>query len=143
MNSSLDVGKSSKWVYVTWRDNGKSSYNGKTHNILRDTIVEPADTTDLKIGQPVTVYWESDPRRKYWKAEIAGKKNEAAECSQSTSQKKADDTKKTTKTTKNKAVKKTKAPSVGADLEPPLKRSKVHQKQKCQMHTSPTHQLKG
>lgn len=30
----------SKWVWVSWQKKGQSSYNGKTHKILQDTLVD-------------------------------------------------------------------------------------------------------
>lgn len=57
------------WIYVTWRGNGRSKYNGQTHKVRKDTLVNPP--SDLKVGDSVVVYWESDPRRKFWNAEVA------------------------------------------------------------------------
>ena len=61
------------WIYVTWRGNGRSKYNGQTHRVLKDTLVNPP--SNLKVGNSVVVYWESDPRRKFWNAEVAPDKN--------------------------------------------------------------------
>ena len=51
------------WIYVTWRGNGRSKYNGQMHKVRKDTLVNPP--SDLKVGDSVVVYWESDPRRKF------------------------------------------------------------------------------
>ena len=55
---------------MTWKDSGKSIYNGKTHKVQRDTIVGPKE--ELLPGDKVAVYWESG-KRKYWKAIVASK----------------------------------------------------------------------
>ena len=64
------------WIYITWRGNGRSKYNGQTHKVLKDILVNPP--SNLKVGDPVVVYWESDPQRKFWKAEVASAKQTSA-----------------------------------------------------------------
>ena len=63
------------WIYVTWRGNGQSKYNGQTHKVLKDTLVNPP--SNLKVGDSVVVYWESNPRRKFWNVEVAPDRNTA------------------------------------------------------------------
>ena len=57
-----------KWTWVTWVDNGKSAYNGKTHKVPVDTLINP--TKEIKPGDRVTVYWESG-KKKFWNAIVA------------------------------------------------------------------------
>lgn len=64
-----------KYIWVTWQGNGKSSYNGKTHKVPMDTLVNPA--SDLKPGDSVSVYWETG-KRKYWDAVVASTKEPPA-----------------------------------------------------------------
>ena len=60
-----------KWIWVTWVNNGRSCYNGKTHKVPQDTIVEPPE--DLKEGDQITVYWEGG-KPKFWNAIVAAPK---------------------------------------------------------------------
>ena len=53
---------------VTWQNNGQSSYNGKTHKILRDSLEDLP--FEMKEGLEVTVYWPSG-KRKFCNAVIA------------------------------------------------------------------------
>ena len=46
------------WIYNTWRRNDRSKYNGQTHKVLKDTLVNLR--SNLKVGVSVVVYWESD-----------------------------------------------------------------------------------
>ena len=63
----MAAGNCDDMVWVTWRDN-KSRYDGKTHLVPRDVLLDPP--TPLTIGTVVTVYWETG-RKKYWTAEVA------------------------------------------------------------------------
>ena len=57
------------WIWVTQVDNGKFSYNGKSHNkILRDALVEPKP--DIQPGDHVMVIWETG-KKKFWNAVVA------------------------------------------------------------------------
>ncbi len=49
-----------KWIWVKWVGNGNSTYNGKTHKVPKDTLVDP--TQELKPGDSVIVHWASGKR---------------------------------------------------------------------------------
>ena len=70
-----------KWIWVTWVNNGRSCYNGKTHKVPQDTIVEPSE--NLKEGDQITVYWEGG-KRKFWNAVVAApittKRSSSTDC---------------------------------------------------------------
>ena len=55
---------------MTWKDNGKSEYNGKTHKVNCDAIVEPEDVSDLQPGDEVVVHWVFG-KRKLWNGYVA------------------------------------------------------------------------
>jgi len=57
-----------KYVWVTWQENGHSRYNGQTHRIPYDSLVDPP--LELSVGQPVEVYWQTGKKR-FWNAVIA------------------------------------------------------------------------
>lgn len=59
-----------KWIWVTWKDNGTSVYNGKTHKVGCDAIVEPKRVWDLQPGDEVVVYWPFG-KREYWSGIVA------------------------------------------------------------------------
>ena len=48
-------------IWVTWKDN-RSRYDGKTHLVPRDVVIDPP--TPLIVGTLVPVYWETG-RKKY------------------------------------------------------------------------------
>lgn len=58
------------WIWVTWKGNGRSVYNGKTHKVPRDTLW--ILKKELLPGDQVCVYWESG-KRKFWNAVVASK----------------------------------------------------------------------
>ena len=60
-----------EYVWVTWRDNSSPRYDGKTHNVPTETIVDPPK--ELTVGTPVTIYW-SHGKKKFWKGVIAPSK---------------------------------------------------------------------
>ena len=59
-----------RWIWVTWKDNGKSEYNGKTHKVNCNAIVEPEDVSDLQPGDEVVVHWVFG-KRKLWNRYVA------------------------------------------------------------------------
>ena len=59
------------YVWVTWKGNSSSRYDGKTHSIPIETIVDPPEK--LSEGTPVTVYWRHG-KKKYWHGIIAPSK---------------------------------------------------------------------
>ena len=56
------------YVWVTWKGNNSPKYDGKTHSVPAETIVDPPP--ELTEGTPVTIYW-SHGKRKYWHGIIA------------------------------------------------------------------------
>lgn len=59
------------YIAVTWKDNNSPRYDGKTHKIPSESLVDPPE--NLTIGTPVTVYWNHS-KKKFWKGEIAPSK---------------------------------------------------------------------
>lgn len=57
-----------KWIWLTWVDNGKSVYNGQTHQVKQSTIVGSKE--NLQPGDRVTVHWKTGKRRS-WNAVVA------------------------------------------------------------------------
>ena len=45
---------SDQWIWVTWMNNGKSVYNGKTHKVPFDTVVNRS--SEMKKEDHVQVY---------------------------------------------------------------------------------------
>lgn len=60
-----------EYVWVTWQDNNSPRYDGKTHKVPIDSLVDPPE--DISVGQRVTVFWEHS-KKKFWKGEIAPEK---------------------------------------------------------------------
>ena len=58
-----------KWIWVTWVNNGRSCYNGKTQSTTRYN----SSPEDLKEGDQITVYWEGG-KQKFWNAIVAAPK---------------------------------------------------------------------
>ena len=46
-----------KYIWVTWKDNNSPRYDGKTHKVPQDTLVDPPGKLD--VGTAVTVHWNS------------------------------------------------------------------------------------
>ena len=63
-----------------WEGNGSSSYNGKTHKVPRDTLVEP------KPGDNVVVYRETG-RWKFWNTRVADNETRDTQPPKKTTQK--------------------------------------------------------
>ena len=43
------------YIWVTWKDNNSPRYDGKTHEVPEECLVDPP--VDLFIGTLVIVYW--------------------------------------------------------------------------------------
>lgn len=63
-----------KYIWVTWKDNNSPRYDGKTHKVPQDTLVDPPEKLD--VGADVTIYWNHS-KKKFWKGEVAPSKTVA------------------------------------------------------------------